>query len=147
MRRVMTWASLVALGIALLTAAPPEAAARPRPKIEWVRVDVPEGPDAARRAKLFKQALAQAARRASFGKAKAVSLSVRITELTLERHEDVLHVHCTAMGRIKGGPGARSKISFGGDPTKQVDLENQVLTMVANGLVARLAQIVRDQGN
>jgi hypothetical protein len=145
MRRVTTWAALVALGIGLLVAVPPEAHARPGPKIEWVRVDVPEGQDAARRAKIFKQALVQAARHASFGKAKAVALSVRITELTVERHDDVLRITCTAMGRIRGGPGARSKISYGGDPEKRDELERQVLTMVANGLVARLAQIVRGQ--
>jgi hypothetical protein len=145
MRRVTTWAALVALGIGLLVAVPPEAHARPGPKIEWVRVDVPEGQDAARRAKIFKQALVQAARHASFGKAKAVALSVRITELTVERHDDVLRITCTAMGRIRGWPGARSKISYGGDPEKRDELERQVLTMVANGLVARLAQIVRGQ--
>jgi hypothetical protein len=147
MRRVTTWAALVALGIGLLAAVPPEAHARPGPKIEWVRVDVPEGQDAARRTKIFKQALVQAARHASFGKAKAVALSVRITELTVEQHDDVLRITCTAMGRIKGGPGARSKISYGGDPEKRDELERQVLTMVANGLVARLAQIVRGQAD
>jgi hypothetical protein len=146
MHRVTKWAALVALGIGLLTVAPHEAEARPGPKIEWVRVDVPEGQDAARRTKIFKQALVQAARHASFGKARTVALSVRITELTVERHDDVLRINCTAMGRIKGGPGARSKISYGGDPERRDELERQVLTMVANGLVARLAQIVRDQG-
>ena len=72
-------------------------------------------------------------------------LSARITELTLEARDDVLMVHCTAMGRVKGGPGARSKIAYGGDPAKRDELERQVLTMVANGLVGRLAQIVRTQ--
>jgi hypothetical protein len=147
MRRVTTWGALVALGLAVLAVAPPEAHAKPGPKIEWVRVDVPEGDQAARRAKIFKKALADAARKASFGKAKTVSLAVRVTEMTVEVQGDVLRVNCSAMGRIKGGPGARSKISYGGDPEKREELEKQVLTMVANGLVARLAQIVRGQAD
>jgi hypothetical protein len=141
MRCVTRWAALLAVGLATLAVAPPSAHARPR--IDWVRVDVPERDDAARVTKLFKQLLGQAAKKANFGKAKNVALSARIMELTVEQHGDVLHVNCTAMGRVAGGAGARSRISFGGSPEKRDELEKEVLTMVANGLVARLAQIVR----
>ena len=58
---------------------------------------------------------------------------------------DVLRVRCTLVGRVDGGPSARSKIAFGGDPAAQAELEKQVLTMVANGVVSRLAQIVRSR--
>ncbi len=66
-------------------------------------------------------------------------------ELTTEEHGDVLHITCTVMGRVVGGAGARSRISYGGSPEKREELEKEVLTQVANGLVARLAQIVRTQ--
>ncbi|MFT3766667.1 MAG: hypothetical protein QM820_14305 [Minicystis sp.] len=146
MRRVTTWAAAAALGLAAIMAAPGPAHASPKAKVDWVRVEVPEGLDAARHGKVLKEALKQAAKRADFGKtAKTVSLSARIVEMKTEQQGDVLRVTCTIMGRVKGGAGARSRISYGGSPDKREELEKSVLTMVANGLVARLAQIVRTQ--
>lgn len=147
MRRVIrwkAWAAAAVLGLSSFVAATGAAHASPKPKIEWLRVDVPDGEDATRLGKLLKEALKQAAKRANFGKAGGtVLLSARITELSIEEHGDVLRVSCTAMGRVAGGAGARSRISYGGDPEKREELEKEVLTQVANGLVARLAQIVR----
>jgi hypothetical protein len=149
MRRVTGWRGwgrrapiVMALALAALAVAPP-AHARPRSKIEWVRVDVPGGDDAARVQKLLKQALGQAAKKANFGKARTVTLSARVVEMTTEERGDVLRITCTVMGRVVGGAGARSRISYGGSPDKREELEKEVLTQVANGLVARLAQIVR----
>lgn len=145
MRRVTTWAAAAALGIASVLSMPAPALAA-KPKIDWTRVDVPEGQNAARLGKLLKEALKQATKRADFGKAtKAVSLSARIVEMKTEQQGDVLRVTCTLMGRVTGGAGAKSRISYGGSPDKREELEKDVLTMVANGLVARLAQIVRTQ--
>jgi hypothetical protein len=147
MRRVTRWAAAAALGLAALLAMPEGARAAPRAKVEWVKVEVPEGQDAARLTKMLKEALKQASKRADFGKkTKSVALSARIVELKTEHHGDVLRVTCTVMGRVAGGQGARSRISFGGSPEKRDELEKEVVTMVANGLVARLAQIVRTQG-
>lgn len=146
MRRVTTWAAAAVVGLATLLAAPPSADAKPRAKVDWIRLDVPDGADSARVKKLFKDALKQAAKRADFGKeATKVALSARILELRMEQQGDVLRVTCAVMGRVQGGAGARSKISYGGSPEKRAELEKEVLTMVANGLVARLAQIVRTQ--
>jgi hypothetical protein len=139
------WVALFSLGLASLLAAPPAAAFGGKSKIEWVRVDVPEREDSARLQKRVKQALGQAAKKANFGKAKAVALSARVVELTAEEHGDVLRITCTVMGRVVGGAGARSRISYGGSPEKRDELEKEVITQVANGLVARLAQIVRTQ--
>jgi hypothetical protein len=108
-------------------------------------VDVPERQDAGRVQKLFKQALARAAKKANFGKARSVALAARVVELSTEEHGDVIRITCTVMGRVVGGAGARSRISYGGSPDKREDLEKEVVTQVANGLVARLAQIVRTQ--
>lgn len=146
MRRLTTWAAAAVLGLAAISAAPASAHAKPRAKVEWARVEVPESPSSARIAKVLKDALKQAGKRADFGKGvKSVTLSARIVELRSEQQGDVLRVTCTIMGRVAGGAGARSKISYGGNPSKREELEKEVVTMVANGLVARLAQIVRTQ--
>jgi len=145
MRRVTKWGALIAIGLATVTAAPPAASAGGKSRIDWVRVDVPASEDGPRVQKLLKQALGQAAKKANFGKARAVSLSARVVELVTEERGDVLHITCTVMGRVVGGAGARSRISYGGSPDKREELEKEVLTQAANGLVARLAQIVRTQ--
>ena len=121
------------------------AAASPPAKVEWTKVVVPDRPDAAQVEKTLRTLLAQAAKKADFGRNKHIALSVRVQELVTEQHGDVLRVRCTLVGRVDGGPSARSKIAFGGSPSARVELEKQVLTMVANGVVARLAQIVRSR--
>jgi len=147
MRRVTS--ILAALVIAATTALAGPASASPiergkRAKVEWVRVDVPEGPTAAKLTKTLKDALKQATKRADFGKtAGTVALTAKVVEMRTEQRGDVLRVTCTIVGHVAKGQGAKSRISYGGSPDKRDELEKQVLTMVANGLVARLAQIVR----
>ena len=141
MRRITKWGALVAACLSILAVAPP-AEARGA-KVTWVRVDVPNGQDGGRLQKILKRALNRATRKANFGKAKTVALAARVLQISAEEREDVLHITCTVMGRVVGGAGARSRISYGGSPEKREELEKEVLTQVANGLVARLAQIVR----
>jgi hypothetical protein len=143
MRFVKKGLVLAAIGLSLLGAA--EGTAIARTKVEWSRVDVPAGESSARLGKVLRAALEQAARKANFGDAKSVTLSAKIVAFSAEQRGDVVRVSCTVMGRVKGGQGARSKISFGGSVAERTELEKQVLTMVANGLVARLAQIARAQ--
>lgn len=146
MRRVTTWAAAVFMGLTALLAAPSDALAKPKTTVDWIRIDVPAGQDEARVRKVLKEALKQAAKRADFGKGTTkVALSARVVELRMEQQGDVLRVTCSVAGRVQGGAGARSKISYGGSPEKRAELEKDVITMVANGLVARLAQIVRTQ--
>lgn len=122
---------------------PQAAQSRSSTNVQWTRIDVPEGKDAARLSKLLKSLLKQAAKKADFGKLKSVKLSARIVEFTAIEKGDVLQVSCTIRGRLEGGPGARSHISFGGSPKERAQLEKQVLTMVANGLVTRLAEMAK----
>ena len=144
MRRVKTWLIRAALALSALSAAPTPALAKP--KVEWSKIDVPAGDSSARITKFLKQALEQAVKKANFGKkAKSVTLSARVVELRTETRGDVLQMTCTMMGRVVGAASAKSKISFGGSPNTRDELEKQVLTTVANGLVARLAQIARAQ--
>src|SRR5262249_32146335 len=105
MRRVTKWGALLAFGLATLAVAPPAAHAAGKPKVSWVRVDVPEREGSARVQKLLKQALAQAGKKANFGKVKSVTLAARVIELSEEQHGDVLHITCTVMGRVVGGAG------------------------------------------
>jgi hypothetical protein len=144
MRRVKTWLIRAALALTVLSAAPGSALAKP--KVEWSKIDVPVGDSSARITKFLKQALDLAVKKANFGKkAKSVTLSARVVELKTEQRGDVLQMTCTMMGRVVGAASAKSKISFGGSPSTRDELEKQVLTTVANGLVARLAQIARAQ--
>lgn len=123
--------------------APSPALAEGRTPVTWTRIDVPETEGKVTLEKTLKKLLDQAARKANFGKAKNVSLSVKVTELVSEQKGDVHRVTCTIVGRIPGGPSAKSRISFGGSPGDKAKLEKQVLTMVANAVVTRLAEIVR----
>ncbi len=129
--------------LSILATAPPAEASGA--KVRWVRVDVPDARDGGRLQKMLKLALDRAVRKANFGKVKTVALAARVVEISAEEREDVLHITCTVMGRVVGGAGARSRISYGGRPEKREELEKEVITQVANGLVARLAQIVRAQ--
>jgi hypothetical protein len=151
MHRLRRWLLLTALGVgagagslgALLIATPSTALARTSAKVQWTSIRVPPGKDADRLARTLKSLLSQAAKKADFGAAKNVRLTARVVSFTSEKKGDVLQVSCTIVGRLVGGPTARSRISFGGSPSEREQLEKQVLTMVANGLVARLAEIAR----
>jgi hypothetical protein len=134
----------VALAAGLL-GAPSPARAEGRTKVTWTRIDVPATEGAATLEKTLKKLLDKAARKATFGKTKSVELAVKVTELTSEQKGDVHRVTCTIVGRIPGGPSAKSRISFGGSPAEKAKLEKQVLTMVANAVVTRLAEIVRSR--
>lgn len=141
----MRWISAASLALTLAAMMAPPVAASPRSKVEWTKVDVPGRSDSAKLEKTLRALLMRASKRADFGRGKRIALRARVVELTSEEHGDVLRVSCTLLGRVEGGPSARSKIAFGGRPSEKTELEKQVLTTVANGVVARLAQIVRSR--
>jgi hypothetical protein len=87
--------------------------------------------------------LKEASRKVDFGKSGKVSLRAKITEYIVEKRGDVLHIRCTVVGRLEGGPSAKSRISFGGDPNDPKGLEKQVLSMVAQGVTSRLAALAK----
>lgn len=141
MKRARKWLSAALISVAALATAP--AFGRTPTKVEWSSVRVPAGKDADQRARLLKTLLSKAAKKADFGRAKSVKLSARVLSFSSTRSGDVQQVTCTIVGHVAGGPSAKSRISFGGSPAERAELEKQVLTMVASGLVARLAQIAR----
>ena len=126
-----------------LTAGPTSAFARGRAKVDWTKIEVPAGEDSARISRVLRKLLNDAVRGADFGKVQKVSASAHVVELTWEKRGDVLRMSCTIVGRLKDGPRARSRVSFGGSPAQRKELEKQVLTMVANGMVTRLAEMAR----
>ncbi len=113
--------------------------------VTWSQIDVPPGEGSEKLQKNLKKLLDQAARKANFGKAKKLVFSLKMTDFVAEQKGDVYRVSCTMVGRVPGGPSAKSRISFGGSPADKVKLEKQVLTMVANAVVTRLAEIVRSR--
>ncbi|XXY54528.1 hypothetical protein WME91_25690 [Sorangium sp. So ce269] len=142
MRHASRWLFSAVMALTTLTASPALTFAR-ETKVEWKSVDVPAGEGQTQRARTLRGLLASAAKKADFGKTKSVVLSARVVEFTSSTRGDVHRVSCTVVGRVVGGPTARSRISFGGRPSERQALEKQVLTMVANGVVGRLAAIVR----
>ena len=109
--------------------------------MEWKQVDARGIGDGERISRALKAHLEKAARKADFGDADRVTLTARIVEYRWEDRGDVVRLSCTVVGRVVGSASARSRIAFGGSPKDRGALEKQVLSMVANGLVTRLAQI------
>ena len=107
--RMLAVAATIALALGL--AAP--AMARPHAAVEWKRIEVPPGPDADRLTRELKAALTLATRRADFGK-RAATATIRLVEFRAEERGDVLKLSCVLVGRLEGGKGARSRISYGG---------------------------------
>src|SRR4029078_7826828 len=105
---------LLVVSIALAASAllaPAPAHADGRTAVTWTRIDVPEGDGSAALEKTVKKLLERAARKANFGKAKKLSFAVKVSELKSETSGDVHRVSCTIVGRIPGGPSAKTRIS------------------------------------
>jgi hypothetical protein len=143
MRRLIPWLLAATLGFATIAAPAPVLAGNT--KVEWKAVEAPPGADHDRLVRALRTLLTQAARKADFGKQPSVVLTARIVAFSSITRGDVHHVACTLVGRVVGGATARSRISFGGRPEDRAGLEKQVLTMVTNGVVTRLADIVRSR--
>jgi hypothetical protein len=84
-------------------------------------------------------------RRADWGAGATSKISYRFVVEQLDLREDngVLHVTCTARGRLPRGKSAKSHIVFGGDPRERTKVVQHVLDIVARGVVTRLAELER----
>jgi hypothetical protein len=131
------------LALASLLMVQPSDARRPRARVEWTKIEVPRQNDDSRLESKFRKYLEDAAKRADFGKLRHVEASVKVVELKWEDQTDLVRLTCVVVGRLKGGPSARSRISFGGHPDRRDQLEKQVLSSVARGVVGRIAQLAR----
>jgi hypothetical protein len=129
-------------------AASDEGGAAPlgKPKIKLDRLDFPD--DVADGKELeahLRRTLKRETRRADWGAGRQSRISYRFSVKALELREDagVLHVTCSALGRLPKGKSAKSHIVFGGDPRERRKVVEHVLEIVARGVVTRLAELER----
>lgn len=117
-----------------------------RPDIRLDRLDFPQDlrESAALRKHLIR-VLTREVRRVEWGAGRENRIEYRysVTQLSLEQKGDVLHVTCTAVGKLPGGKTARSHLSFGGAPRDRYKLLKKVLEIVARGVISRLAELER----
>jgi hypothetical protein len=93
--------------------------------------------------KTFRRALYKASKGYKFGSFKRLGVTMRLTEYSVQHSDGLVRISCTLIGRLDGGGTAKSHISFGGQPTKQKALEKQVVRMVSDGVMGRLADMSR----
>ena len=93
----------------------------------------------------LRSTLRREVRRADWGTGAGSKISYRffVERLDLRERGGVLHVACTALGRLPKGKSAKSQIDFGGDPRERKKVVERVLDMVARGVVTRLAELER----
>ena len=77
------------------------------------------------------------------GRENRIEYRFEVTELKFTLSDGALRIKCSAIGRLPGGRRAKSQLSFGGSALKRTALTNQVLEIVARGVVTRLAELER----
>jgi hypothetical protein len=121
-----------------------QAAGRPRVKLD--RLALPADLIGAKGFEThLRSTLRREVRRADWGTGPGSKISYRffVERLDLREEGGVLHVACTALGRLPKGKSAKSQIDFGGDPRERKKVVERVLDMVARGVVTRLAELER----
>jgi hypothetical protein len=126
----------------------PDDGPQGRPHIVLDELVVPsELPDHARITKLLEKTLKHEQRRVQWGAGRGNRIAYRfyLETLDLDVEHGVLKVRCTALGRLPKGKTARSKLEFGGDPKDSQKVVDHVLSIVARGVLSRLAELERDR--
>lgn len=119
-----------------------------RPQIVLDRLVVPPNlPEAQRVSRMLEKTLKHEAHRVEWGAGRGNRITYRfyLEQLDVSVEHGVLMVRCTALGRLPKGKSARSKLEFGGDPQKPRQIVDHVLTIVARGVLARLADLEKDR--
>ncbi len=117
-----------------------------RPKIQLDRLDFPQD---VRNWRYFKKRLRETlrreTRRAIWGAGHGSTITYRfaVTDLAVTEENGVLRVSCTAVGQLPKGKTAKGSLSFGADPRQRNAAVNQVLQIVARGVITRLAELER----
>lgn len=135
-------------------AAPSTSAGEPaprsggKPRVVLDRLTFPDDvPGAAGHKRRLESFLRREARQADWGAGEKNRIEFRftVTELTLKRDAGVLRVRCAALGSLPGNRTAKARLDFGGDPKRPTELVDEVLRIVARGVVTRLAQLERQR--
>jgi hypothetical protein len=115
------------------------------PTVILDRLEFPVILGASKYEKHLRKALRHAASEADWGAGPDSTIEYRfvVKSLTVEQKGDVLTVKCAASGTLPRGRQAQSKLSFGGSPREHSELIRRVLTIVARGVITRLAEIER----
>jgi hypothetical protein len=124
--------------------------ARPigRPRVSLDRLVFPDGiENGLEFQRHLKLRLRREARHADWGAPTSAKIEFRffVEQLATRVEGNVLHITCTALGRLPKGKSARSKIEYGGDPRKRTLEVKKVLEMVARGVITRLAELERER--
>lgn len=137
-------ATLIAVGA---SAEPAHAKRKKSTRVSWTSVDLPEDKLRRRRERTLRKVLEKESKRAEWGdhESKKLEASVKVVEFQVQHKENVVRVTCTALGKLAGGPTVRTHFSMGDHPDHQRKLEKMVLTLVARGIVTRLAAIARNK--
>jgi hypothetical protein len=116
-------------------------------RVSWTEVELPEDKRSRRRERTLRSVLKKESKNANWGEHKdnRIEASVKVVEFQVQQKEHVVRVTCTAVGKLAGGPSVRTHFSIGDHPKRQDKLEKMVLTLVARGIVTRLASISRDR--
>lgn len=104
-------------------------------------------PEHQRVSKVLEKVLKHEQHRVEWGAGRYSRITYRfyLEQLDLSVEHGVLKVRCTALGKLPKGKTARSKLEFGGDPKDPRKVIDHVLTIVARGVLARLADLERDR--
>lgn len=152
-------AAMALLALVALTRPAREAAAAPppgrpgavaaaresggRPRVKLNRLTFPTIPEASYYKNHLTRSLSQASARADWGAGagSVIEYRFRVDRLDIETADGLVRVHCEATGELPHGKHASSRLSFSGDPSQRRQLVKKVLTIVARGVITRLAQI------
>ncbi len=127
---------------ALLASALSEPA-RANPTVELDRLTFPTMPEASYYKTHLRRSLQREARLADWGAGEdsTIQYRFRVDSLNIERGRGLVRVTCAATGELPRGRTAASRLSFSGHPSHERRLVRDVLSIVARGVVTRLAQI------
>lgn len=126
----------------------PEGGPEGRPHIVLDQLVVPNTvPEQKRITKVLTKVLKHEQHRVEWGAGRGSRITYRfyLEQLDLSVERGVLKVRCTAVGRLPKGRPARSKLEYGGDAQQARKVIDHVLTIVARGVLSRLADLERDR--
>jgi hypothetical protein len=114
-----------------------------RPKVKLNRLTFPSIPDASYYKNHLARSLQRETEQADWGADddSVIEYRFRVDALTVEASAGLIRVTCAATGELPANKNATSRLTFSGDPSQQRQLVEKVLSIVARGVITRLAQI------
>jgi hypothetical protein len=122
-----------------------EKALRGHPTIVLDELDLSKVPGALPEEKFLRDMLAKEVKNLDWGAGRGNRIEYRLKfeELSVEEGHAVVRVTCSARGWLPKGRQAKSRLTFGGEPSDRRAVVRHVLEIVARGVVTRLAELER----